>query len=101
MRLDKWLVNTGIVPRRTKAQQAADAGLIEIDGKRAKPSAEVRLGQQIRVSLGLRLTVYEVLAVPERPVQLSFGGADGRTLFMAAWSSVYAVRTVHAGRQTR
>lgn len=68
MRLDKWLVNTGIVPRRTKAQQAADAGLIEIDGKRAKPSAEVRLGQQIRVSLGLRVTVYEVLAVPERPV---------------------------------
>lgn len=68
MRLDKWLVNTGIVPRRTKAQQAADAGLIEIDGKRAKPSAEVRLGQQVRVSLGLRVTVYEVLAVPERPV---------------------------------
>jgi ribosomal 50S subunit-recycling heat shock protein len=68
VRLDKWLVNTGIVPRRTKAQQAADAGLIEIDGKRAKPSAEVRLGQQIRVSLGLRVTVYEVLAVPERPV---------------------------------
>lgn len=68
MRLDRWLVNTGIVPRRTKAQQAADAGLIEIDGKRAKPSAEVRLGQQVRVSLGLRVTVYEVLAVPERPV---------------------------------
>lgn len=43
----------------------------------------------------------ETIAVPERPVQLSFGGADGRTLFMAARSSVYAVRTVHAGRQTR
>lgn len=68
MRLDKWLVNTGLVPRRTRAQQACDAGLVEIDGKRAKPSSEVRLGQQVTLRLGLRVTVYEVLAVPERPV---------------------------------
>lgn len=40
----------------------------------------------------------ETIGVPERPVQLSFGGKDGRTLFMAARSSVYAVRMVNAGR---
>lgn len=68
MRLDKWLVNTGLVPRRTKAQQACDGGLAKLDGKRAKPSAEVRIGQQVQLSLGMRVTVYEVLAVPERPV---------------------------------
>lgn len=68
MRLDKWLVNTGLVPRRTRAQQACDAGLVQVDGKRAKPSAEVRVGQQVELSLGLRVSVYEVLAVPERPV---------------------------------
>lgn len=68
MRLDKWLVNTGLVPRRTRAQQACDAGLVKVDGKRAKSSAEVRVGQQVELSLGLRVSVYEVLAVPERPV---------------------------------
>jgi len=36
--------------------------------------------------------------VPERPLQLVFGGADRRTLFIAARSSLYAVQTRNAGR---
>ena len=68
MRLDKYLQTTGIVPRRERAKQACDTGLIEVDGKPVKPSAEVRLGQMITVKLGLRVTVYEVLALAERPV---------------------------------
>jgi ribosomal 50S subunit-recycling heat shock protein len=68
MRLDKYLQTTGIVPRRERAKQACDAGLIVVDGKPAKPSAEVRVGQMITVKLGLRVTVYEVLALAERPV---------------------------------
>jgi sugar lactone lactonase YvrE len=38
------------------------------------------------------------LHVPERPIQLVFGGPDGRTLFIAARTSLYAVRTKVAGR---
>lgn len=68
MRLDKYLQTTGIVPRRERAKQACDAGLIEVDGKKVKPSAEVRVGQMITVKLGLRVTVYEVLQLAERPV---------------------------------
>lgn len=34
--------------------------------------------------------------VPERPTGLAFGGADGRTLFIAARSSLYAIRTTAA-----
>ena len=33
------------------------------------------------------------IEVPERPVQLVFGGPDAKTLFIAARSSLYAVRT--------
>jgi hypothetical protein len=36
--------------------------------------------------------------VPERPTHLAFGGKDGRTLFIAARTSLYAVRTKNAGR---
>lgn len=68
MRLDKYLQATGIVPRRERAKQACDAGLIEIDGKRAKPSAEVRVGQMITLRLGLKTSVYEVLQLALRPV---------------------------------
>jgi sugar lactone lactonase YvrE len=39
----------------------------------------------------------ETIEVPERPSQLLFGGPDGRTLFIAARSSLYAVHTRHKG----
>lgn len=71
MRLDKYLQATGILSRRTKAKQACDAGLIEIDGKPAKASAEVRPGQKITMRLGLKVVTYEVLDVPQRVVAKS------------------------------
>ena len=36
--------------------------------------------------------------VPERPAQLLFGGADKMTLFIAARSSLYSIRTRYGGR---
>jgi sugar lactone lactonase YvrE len=39
-----------------------------------------------------------VLEVPERPGSLCFGGKDGKTLFIGARGSVYAVRVRAAGR---
>jgi sugar lactone lactonase YvrE len=36
--------------------------------------------------------------VPERPLQLVFGGKDGKTLFIPARSSLYSIRTRFAGR---
>jgi hypothetical protein len=35
----------------------------------------------------------ETIPVPERPLSLSFGGKDRRTLYIAAGTSLYAVRT--------
>jgi hypothetical protein len=40
----------------------------------------------------------DTIDVPERPIRISFGGRDGRTLFIAARTSLYAVRTKNAGR---
>ncbi|OFW24288.1 MAG: hypothetical protein A3G21_10130 [Acidobacteria bacterium RIFCSPLOWO2_12_FULL_66_21] len=40
----------------------------------------------------------DTIETPERPIQLVFGGKDGRTLFIAARSSLYSVRTRVAGR---
>jgi sugar lactone lactonase YvrE len=39
----------------------------------------------------------DVVSVPERPIQLVFGGKDRRTLFILTPSSLYAVRTRFAG----
>jgi sugar lactone lactonase YvrE len=40
----------------------------------------------------------DTIEVPERPLQLVFGGKDRKTLFIPARSSLYAVRTRFAGR---
>jgi sugar lactone lactonase YvrE len=34
----------------------------------------------------------DTIEVPERPTQLVFGGADGRTMFITARSSLYALK---------
>ena len=40
----------------------------------------------------------DIIEVPERPLQLVFGGADRRTLFIPARTSLYSVRTRYPGR---
>jgi sugar lactone lactonase YvrE len=39
----------------------------------------------------------DTITVPERPIDLLFGGKDNRTLFILAHSSLYAIRTRYGG----
>ena len=68
MRLDIFLRNAGIIPRRSRAKEACEEGLVTIDGKIAKPSAEVRPGQKLKVELDMQVREYEVLDLPRVPV---------------------------------
>ena len=68
MRLDQFLSNAGCIPRRTQAKQACDEGLVEVDGKVAKPATSVQVGQQITVKTGMRIRKYRILQLPQRPV---------------------------------
>jgi sugar lactone lactonase YvrE len=43
----------------------------------------------------------DTIEVPERPSQLFFGGADGKTLFVLARSSLYAIQTRFRGPNFR
>ena len=47
---------------------------------------------------GRRGAVFPKSDVPERPLQLVFGGSDGKTLFIAGRTSLYAVRTRFGSR---
>lgn len=51
---------------------------------------------QIRV-YGPAGQLMDTIEVPERPVQLAFGGADRKTLFIAARTSLYSVRMKDPG----
>lgn len=65
MRLDKWLKVSRLIKRRTIAQEACDGGRVSLNGRTAKPSAEVKTGDVVEISFGARTFRAEVLSVQE------------------------------------
>ena len=65
MRLDKYLKVSRIIKRRTVANEACTGGRVTVNGKIAKPGAEVKPGDVLTIRFGERLGTYEVLSVTE------------------------------------
>lgn len=65
MRLDKYLKVSRIIKRRTVASEAASLGRIQINGKVAKPSSEVKEGDMLDILMGGNHTVVKVTSVQE------------------------------------
>ncbi len=65
MRLDKYLKVSRIIKRRTVANEACDAGRVTVNGKPARASYDVKVGDIIEVSLGARSIKIRVLEVSE------------------------------------
>lgn len=65
MRLDKYLKVSRIIKRRTVANEACDAGRVTVNGKEARASYDVKVGDIIEISFGTRLFKAEVLTVAE------------------------------------
>ncbi len=68
MRLDKFLQLTGLIKRRTLAKELCDAGRIKVNGKVAKPSSEVRIGDVIEGDAGWEHWEVKVLQIPKSSV---------------------------------
>ena len=54
MRLDKYLKVSRVIKRRTLANEVADAGRVLVNGKPAKASYTVKVGDIIEVTFGNR-----------------------------------------------
>ncbi len=65
MRIDQFLQKTGIIKRRSLAKELCDRGGVDINGRTAKASHEVKTGDQLTVKFTDRRCHYRVLAVPE------------------------------------
>jgi ribosomal 50S subunit-recycling heat shock protein len=65
MRLDKYLKVTRLIKRRTVANEACDAGRVSINGKTAKASTEVKVGDIIGIGFGNKEVRAEVLTITE------------------------------------
>lgn len=65
VRLDKYLKITRLIKRRTVANEACDAGKIEVNGKAARASYDVKIGDEILINMGQRPIKVEVLNISE------------------------------------
>ena len=76
MRLDKYLKVSRLIKRRTLANEVCDSGLVSLNGRPARASSEVKVGDVITLTLGRRRVSVEVLAVAE-----AVGKADAAALY--------------------
>ena len=65
MRLDKYLKVSRLIKRRTIANEACDSERVSVNGRTAKASYDVKVGDVIEIRFGQRITKVEVLAVSE------------------------------------
>ena len=66
MRLDKYLKVSHVIKRRTLANEVADAGRVLVNGKPAKASYTVKIGDIIEVTFGNRPVKIRVLSDVEQ-----------------------------------
>jgi len=65
MRLDKYLKVSRLIKRRTVANEACDASKVTVNGRPAKASYDVKVGDVIEIAFGQRTVKVEVLSLAE------------------------------------
>ena len=61
MRLDKFFKLSRLIKRRTVANEACDAGRVSVNGKPAKASVNVKVGDIIEIAFGTKTVKVRVL----------------------------------------
>ena len=68
VRVDRWLWAVRLTRTRSGAAQACRAGHVQVNGVRAKPAATVKEGDTVRLRVGDRERVVEVVRLLETRV---------------------------------
>lgn len=76
MRLDKYLKVSRIIKRRTVANDACDTEKISVNGKAAKASYQVKVGDIVEIAFGARSLKIKVLDTAEHILK-----ADAASLY--------------------
>ena len=65
MRLDKYLKVSRLIKRRTVANDACDSSKLMVNGKVAKASYTVKIGDEIQITYGERTVKVRVTSITE------------------------------------
>ena len=76
MRLDKYLKVSRLIKRRTVANEACDNERVTVNGRVARASYDVKVGDVITIRFGQKALSVEVLSVPD-----NVGKADAAAMY--------------------
>lgn len=76
MRLDKYLKVSRLIKRRTVANEACDNGRVTVNGRVARASYDVKVGDVITIRFGQKALSVEVLSVAD-----NVGKADAAAMY--------------------
>lgn len=65
MRLDKFLKVSRLIKRRTVAKDVSEQGRVWINGREAKPSSTVKVGDELGIQFGQKIVTVRVEAISE------------------------------------
>ena len=65
MRLDKYLKVSRLIKRRTVANEACDGERVMVNGRTAKASSDVKIGDILEIRFGQKTVKVEVLDLSE------------------------------------
>lgn len=65
MRLDKFLKVSRLIKRRTVANEACDGGRVMVNGKTAKASTKVKVGDVLEIQFGNKTIKAEILKIAD------------------------------------
>ena len=63
MRLDKYLKVSRIIKRRVIAKEVVDAGKVKLNGKTAKASSEVHVGNSLEITIKNEISYYKIINI--------------------------------------
>lgn len=65
MRLDKFLKVSRIIKRRTLSKEMTESSRVKVNGKTAKPSTKLKIGDLIEIEFGRTILVVRVKELRE------------------------------------
>lgn len=65
MRLDKFLKVSRIIKRRTLSKELSEASRVKVNGKIAKPSTKLKVGDEIEIEFGRSILTVQVKELRE------------------------------------
>lgn len=66
MRLDKFLKVSRVIKRRSVANDVCTAGRVQVNGRTAKPSVKLKVGDVVSIAFGNGVVTFKVLSIEQQ-----------------------------------